>query len=193
MVVCSCCGIFPKQMSAAASTTSGGHCGRAEVTVRDCRRCWGRCWGWGTAALPPKELLGGGSSSSSCASPACAKPLFPGALLCHDLCPCLAEVHKGLPGLGTWWRKPSMPGDDGSCVAWNLQAAVTQKLQPQKSLRSFPRTLPKSQTKCFNCPTSKDYFPPLFHSQGADIYKGVLLTSFSFLLREQEALGLFCL
>lgn len=60
----------------------------------------------------------------------------------QDLCLCLAEVHKGLPGLGTWQRKPW--DDGGSCVGLSLQAGVTPKLQPRKSLRSFPRTHPKS-------------------------------------------------
>lgn len=42
------------------------------------------------------------------ASPACAKSPFPRALRCHgmsgdrhDRCPCLAQVQKGHPGLGT--------------------------------------------------------------------------------------------
>lgn len=102
---------------------------------------------------PPKRNSGrgGGSSSSSCGScqpclcqvPIPTSPLVPrdeGDR--QDLCLCLAEVHKGLPGLGTWQRKPW--DDGGSCVGLSLQAGVTPKMQPRKSLRSFPRTHPKS-------------------------------------------------
>lgn len=94
-----------------------------------------------------------------------------------------AELHKGLPGLGTWQRKPPMAGDAGACVGLSPQAAVTPELQPQKCFRSSPRTLPKSQTNWFNCPTSKDYFFLLFCSRGADIYK-MCVANFIFFLTE---------
>lgn len=93
MVGCCCSGIFPKQVSAAASTTFGGHCGRGEVTVRDCRRCCAGARGWAQQLCPwglPKGLpgRGEGSSSSSCGS-------------CQ---PCLSQV--------TISMSPLVPGDE---------------------------------------------------------------------------------
>lgn len=38
-----------------------------------------------------------------------------------------------------------MAGGAGSCVCLSLQAALTPKLQPQKSLRTFPEHFPKAR------------------------------------------------